>query len=152
MRTPLLIAAIALIATACGGGEADPAAPTETSAAATAAPGEGGTEGPDDGVTRCASFDEDCVEKLPPDTVELRGIQFKPGSLEVSAGTTVTFDNLDAVVHTVTAGTPDAPDTGAFDVDLDANESTTLTFDEAGEFAYFCEIHPGAMQATIVVT
>lgn len=104
-----------------------------------------------DDVTRCASFDPDCEEELAPDTVELRGIQFRPPMLEVSTGTTVTFANLDPVGHTVTSGTPDAPDAEAFDEALGADETVTITFDEAGEVAYFCAVHPGAMQATIGV-
>ncbi|MBW3665273.1 MAG: cupredoxin domain-containing protein [Actinobacteria bacterium] len=140
MRTTLALALLALLAAACGGG-------AET--ADTSAPAAGNAS---DDVTRCASFDPHCDEELAPDTVELRGIQFSPPRLEVSAGTTVTFANLDPVPHTVTAGTPDAPVAATFDEDLAADETVTITFDEAGEVAYFCVVHPGAMQATIVVS
>ncbi len=70
------------------------------------------------------------------------GFLFKPALLEVTAGTTVTWENTDQILHTATAGTPDAP-TGAFDGPLDgAGSSFSHTFEEAGRFAFFCERHP----------
>jgi plastocyanin len=71
---------------------------------------------------------------------------FQPASLEVPAGTTVTWTNSGAATHTVTA------DNGAFDSGRLASGATfSQTFDTAGTFAYHCEIHP-QMTGTIVVT
>src|SRR5829696_1777671 len=71
---------------------------------------------------------------------------FQPASLEVPAGTTVTWTNSGAAPHTVTA------DDGAFDSDRLAPGATfSQTFDTAGTFTYHCEIHP-QMTGTIVVT
>src|SRR5829696_6961642 len=71
---------------------------------------------------------------------------FQPASLEVPAGTTVTWTNGGAAPHTVTA------DGGAFDSGRLAPGATfSQTFDTAGTFTYHCEIHP-QMTGTIVVT
>jgi plastocyanin len=71
---------------------------------------------------------------------------FQPASLEVTAGTTVTWTNSDAAPHTVTA------DNGEFDSGrLAPGASFSQTFDAAGTFTYHCEIHP-QMAGTIVVT
>lgn len=82
--------------------------------------------------------------------VTLENISFQPADLEVDAGTTVTFTNEDAVAHTVTAGTPDAPG-DAFDDELGSEgASTTITFDEAGTVELYCRFHP-QMTGTITV-
>jgi plastocyanin len=68
----------------------------------------------------------------------------------VARGDTVTFRNIDTAFHTVTAGIPGAP-SGAFDSgDLFADQSFSVTFDKAGEFAFFCRHHPD-MTGTIIV-
>lgn len=75
----------------------------------------------------------------------LSGIQFVPGDLTVAAGDSVTWESVDSPDHTVTA------DDGAFDSGTISNGDTfEQTFDEAGEFAYHCEIHP-SMTGTISV-
>jgi plastocyanin len=78
--------------------------------------------------------------------VEIVNFAFAPETLEVEAGTTVTWTNNDAAPHTVTS------DDGAFDSGtIDPGGSFEFTFDEAGSFAYHCDIHP-RMTATIEVT
>jgi len=149
MSRTLLTACLstALFLAACGGmGDTaeSPAAPPEATEA---------TDPSGDGeIVRCPAFDPDCVEVLPPDTVELRTIDFKPGDLTVTAGTTVTFENFDAgVEHTVTAGTPDNPDPDTLNLEFrDAGEVHTFTFDEVGTVEYYCVIHP-QMRGTIIV-
>lgn len=71
---------------------------------------------------------------------------FDPGSVTVTAGSTVTWTNNGAVAHTVTS------DSGAFDSgSLDPGATFSQTFDTPGTFAYFCSIHPN-MTGTITVT
>lgn len=85
------------------------------------------------------------------DEVLVQGFRFQPERLEVAAGATVTWTNEDDIAHTATAGTPDAP-SGEFDVGLDGVGATgTHTFDEAGTYAYFCEVH-NSMLGEIVVS
>ena len=84
-------------------------------------------------------------------TVEIANFAYAQPDLTVSAGTEVTFTNLDSAPHTVTAGTDDEPMTDLFDSGLlQQGESFTFVFDEPGEFAYFCDRHP-PMQGTVTV-
>lgn len=85
------------------------------------------------------------AEKTTAHTVEITNFAFSPETLEISKGDTVTFINKDEVSHTATA------DDGSFDTGLLAQkESKTVTFNETGEFGYYCEPHPG-MRGTIIV-
>jgi plastocyanin len=86
-------------------------------------------------------------------TVTVATFAFAPDPLEVDAGTTITFVNEDAIDHTVTAGTREAPTPDVFDGSLPEEGSTfDLVLDEPGTYEYFCEIHPGpGMTATITV-
>ena len=84
-------------------------------------------------------------------TVEIVNFDFDPVELTVSAGTEVTFTNLDAFSHTVTAGTGDAPMPDDFDSGrLPEGTSFQFAFDEPGTYVYYCELHP-AMEASIIV-
>lgn len=75
---------------------------------------------------------------------------FRFATIEAGVGEKILFANADSVPHTVTAGTSgsagDSFDSGV----LAPSQSFSLTFDEAGEYAYFCALHPD-MQGTIVV-
>jgi len=70
--------------------------------------------------------------------------------LRVAAGETVTFSNSDSLPHTVTAGLPGAASDDFDSGVLGAGDSFTAEFDEAGEYRFFCSLHP-QMTATIVV-
>lgn len=84
-------------------------------------------------------------------------LAFEPKDVTANVGDTVTWTVTDAVPegHTVTSGAPEDADQGAlFDsgVGLKANgETFEFTFEEAGTFAYFCQIHGAAMSGTITV-
>ncbi len=65
-----------------------------------------------------------------------------PSLVEINAGESVTWQNQDVAFHSVTSGTYENPD-GLFDSGhLDPYESFTLTFDNTGEYVYFCTLHP----------
>ena len=134
MRTSALLAAVVAIGalSACGGGDA-PAAET--------------------------SEESDAV------TVDVRGIAYEPSEVEVAAGATVTWVNFDeGVTHTVTSGAPQKqgvpgvsadkparPD-GVLDGELATDgEEFSYTFDDEGEYEYFCTVHAG-MKGVVVVT
>lgn len=74
---------------------------------------------------------------------------YKPLTLTVPVGTTVTWVNKDLAPHTVThrAYGKDNFDSGNL---LNA-QHFTKTFRRAGQFDYICALHQG-MQATVVVT
>ncbi len=65
-----------------------------------------------------------------------------PSIVEINVGESITWQNQDAAFHSVTSGTYDNPD-GLFDSGhLDPYQSFTLTFDNTGEYDYFCTLHP----------
>jgi plastocyanin len=66
-----------------------------------------------------------------------------PAEVTVSVGATVTWTNDDTAAHTVTSGTPtDGPD-GIFDSSIVMSGNTfEYTFEEAGDYDYFCIVHP----------
>jgi nitrite reductase (NO-forming) len=76
---------------------------------------------------------------------------FQPNPLQVSTGTTVTWTNNDAQPHTATSGaTAPTPD-GKFDSGILAPAATfDFTFTEAGEYPYFCLLHPNMVGSVSV--
>ena len=65
-----------------------------------------------------------------------------PSLVEINAGDSITWQNQDVAFHSVTSGTYENPD-GLFDSGhLDPYQSFTLTFDNTGEYDYFCTLHP----------
>jgi plastocyanin len=82
--------------------------------------------------------------------VEVTLFRFRPGTLEVSTGSAVTWVNRDDIGHTVTSGAPETP-AGGFDVALDGQAGTaTVRFTEPGVYPYFCRRHP-AMRGEVRV-
>jgi plastocyanin len=68
--------------------------------------------------------------------VSIPGKLFEPERLEVLVGDTVTWQNRDAVTHTVTA------DNGNFDSgDVAPDGTFSVTFEGPGRFPYHCAIH-----------
>ena len=82
---------------------------------------------------------------------------FSPKEIKVKAGDTVTWTNNDNTIHTVISGTglSDANKGKDFDSGLTALTSTGKTyshqFTKAGDFPYFCELHP-AMIGKVTVS
>ena len=81
--------------------------------------------------------------------VTIKGFAFSPATLEVTKGTVVTFTNNDSTTHTVTSGANRTKD-GKFDKQLSGSTEDSITFDTAGTFEYFCNIH-SSMKGTVVV-
>jgi plastocyanin len=68
--------------------------------------------------------------------VFIQGMSFNPGTLTITAGTTVTWTNKDGVDHTVTSNT------GLFDSgSISTNGTFSHTFTTAGTYPYHCKIH-----------
>ncbi len=80
------------------------------------------------------------------------GSCFSPSEVTIGVGDSVTWHNDSSVAHTVTSGNPeDGPD-GLFDSGLFLSGDTfSHTFTEAGEYQYFCSIHPWMTGTVIVV-
>lgn len=92
-------------------------------------------------------------------TVTMQLIAYKPGSLTVKVGDTVTWQQKDAGAHTVTSGTvvqggsgvTETPDGTFSSGDIATGDAYEFTFDKAGTYPYFCEIHPATMRGQIDV-
>jgi len=83
-------------------------------------------------------------------TAEIKVFQFQPKVIEVHAGATVTWTNEDNIEHTVTSGTPAAPDGAFASAPFGKGRSFTATFDKPGEYVYFCSKHK-SMHGTVKV-
>lgn len=78
---------------------------------------------------------------------------FQPNPLAIKVGDNVTWINDDTVMHTVTSGSgPNDPNEGKqFNSGLLAEGQAVIhTFKKAGEFNYFCQIHPNMVGKVIV--
>ncbi len=77
--------------------------------------------------------------------VNIDNFSFKPATLRISSGSTVTWTNKDDIPHNVvnTSGKFASPV-------LDTDQKYSFTFYEAGTYPYYCKIHP-MMTATITV-
>jgi plastocyanin len=77
--------------------------------------------------------------------VGIKNFAYDPPTIEVAAGTTVTWTNSDSVPHTVTQNG------GGFQSGkMDPGASFSFTFDTPGTYEYHCEYHPN-MHGTVVV-
>lgn len=81
------------------------------------------------------------------DRVDIEGFAFRPATLTVPAGTTVTWENHDSTVHDVTSTDGNFTSSG----DMGDGATHQYTFDQPGEYPYFCAHHPD-MTGTVVVT
>ena len=74
-----------------------------------------------------------------------------PSTLNISAGTTVVWENNDAAAHLATSGTPDGGPDGIFDSGMIMGGATyEYEFSETGEFDYYCLVHPWMIGTVIV--
>ena len=76
---------------------------------------------------------------------------YLPYQITTETGETVTWNNIDSSAHTVTSGTPnDGPD-GMFDSSLFmSGNSFSTTFDQPGNYPYFCMVHPWMVGMIVV--
>lgn len=77
--------------------------------------------------------------------VKIDNFSFSPATLTVVAGTTVTWVNHDDIPHTVVS-----TDKAFKSRVMDTDEKFSFTFSKAGEYPYFCGIHP-KMTGKVVV-
>ena len=79
--------------------------------------------------------------------VTIENFTFKPATITVPVGTTVTWTNRDDMPHTVVA-----EDRSFRSNALDTDETFSHTFNSAGTFVYFCSIHTSMVGKVIVET
>jgi plastocyanin len=86
---------------------------------------------------------------------------FSPNPINTKVGDTITWTNDDANFHTVTSGTgtTDANKGKQFDSGLSGPNALTTKgktfshkFEKAGEFPYFCELHPTMIGKVVVAS
>jgi plastocyanin len=80
-------------------------------------------------------------------TVDMpRSYRFEPVSVQVTAGSTVTWTNSDNFTHSVQVN-------GQSDVKIaKPGESVSITFAQPGTYSYRCTFHPQDMRGTVIVS
>lgn len=77
--------------------------------------------------------------------IVMKNFDFSPMDVTVTAGSTVTWKNMDGEPHTVASAD------GVFrSPALDENDTYSFKFDKPGVYKYICSIHP-KMRATVTV-
>ena len=88
--------------------------------------------------------------------VIIKDLQFRPETVTVKKGGTVTWKNEDTTAHTSTSDdfnsdTPTSSPPGSWNSPvIDRGRSWSRRFDESGKFPYSCSIHP-YIKGTVVV-
>ncbi len=77
--------------------------------------------------------------------VKIDNFSFSPATLEIKAGTTVTWTNADDIPHSVVSNEKVFKSKV-----LDTDQKFSFTFDKPGTYPYFCSLHP-KMTAKVVV-
>jgi plastocyanin len=94
-----------------------------------------------------------------PNASTLADKSFAPNPLNAKVGDTVTWTNKDTTFHTVTYGTGPSDTTHGKEFDSGLSGPTALTtqgktfshkFMTAGEFPYFCQLHPTMVGKVVV--
>jgi nitrite reductase (NO-forming) len=125
---------------------------TEETGAAPPAEGEGAAEtGTTTGTGATGGEGGDTGVSIVPGSSSLTTDAYQPNPVQVGVGDTITWTNDDSQPHTATSGEAVTPD-GRFDSGIMAPAATfDFTFTEAGEYPYFCLLHPN-MVGTVSVS
>ncbi len=84
--------------------------------------------------------------------ITLQDTSFRPVRTAVEAGTTVTWTNNDSIGHDVTATQfTDAAAEWSFENSVGAGESVSHTFEESGQYEYYCTIHGESAMCGVVL-
>lgn len=99
-----------------------------------------------DASTACSANAGASTEPVQTSTVDMPpSYKFEPRTVEVAAGTAVSWRNSDHFTHSVQVD-------GGEVKDVRPGASTTITFDRPGTFNYICTYHPQNMKGTVIVT
>jgi len=108
------------------------------------------------GMVSSPAFAEPTASVSAPEGTSVPGCEetnecFVPYEVTVDVGGEVTWSNDDTAAHTVTAGSAADGPSGVFDSSLFmAGTTFSHTFESAGEFPYFCMVHPWMVGIVIV--
>jgi plastocyanin len=130
----------------------------DTSATTTGTAPDNDNNVPSTDATNGNENNNEVIVRIPQGASELTDDAYFPNPVEVRVGDTVTWINDDSTSHTATSGTSDSGSTGLFGGTDESPEiiepeggTQSYTFDEAGEFPYYCTLHPN-MVGTVIVT
>ena len=163
----VLLVAISWILIACGGGDVEAARTAATVSSSTTA-----AAGPPVATTAVASsgrdYDYDDSEDGDKDTeyedndygdgvttaagpvsIGAENFGFSPANVTIKVGDSVQWI-LREGNHSSTSGSAPSPD-GGWNQVITADAPVSVTFDQAGQFRFFCRFHPDSMQGTVVV-
>jgi len=73
-----------------------------------------------------------------------KSYRFDPKTIEIEAGDTVTWTNVDNFTHTVQVG-------GQEDHEVERGESVSISFDTPGTYHYVCTLHSKDMDGEVIV-
>ena len=77
---------------------------------------------------------------------------YSPNLVEIKVGDTLNWRNDDSSPHTVTSSSSDNNIIATFDSGiLMRGEKFSFTFDRAGEYQYFCTLHPNMVGTVVVI-
>jgi plastocyanin len=128
LAVPSFLLALALVAAGCGGGDDNGGGGKKAEAPAPAKPEAGGKGA----------------------NVVMKDIQFKPASVTVKKGGTVTWTNEESTKHDVTKTGGPGPKFSSGTGNLANGDTYKQTLKTPGQVKYVCTIHPG-MEGTITV-
>ncbi|MZH02697.1 MAG: hypothetical protein F3745_04660 [Nitrospinae bacterium] len=74
---------------------------------------------------------------------------FIPAVIKIEKGDTVRWVNTEELLHTVTSGKAPVSD-GKFNASY-VKKEFEVTFDEAGFYDYYCELHPAIMRGVVII-
>jgi plastocyanin len=92
------------------------------------------------------AMEPSATEEIPENTIVLNDYTFSPAVITTTVGMTVTWANHDVVWHTA-----HADDLSYSSGLLRIQGSFRHIFEEAGEYEYFCAIHPSMRGKVVVV-
>ncbi|MGH9911768.1 MAG: cupredoxin domain-containing protein [Nitrososphaeraceae archaeon] len=89
---------------------------------------------------------------IQPNSATLGDKAYVPNPAELKVGESVTWTNDDSQIHTATSGAVGAEDSGSvFDSGILSPKATfDFTFDTAGEYDFYCTLHPQMFGKVVV--
>lgn len=89
---------------------------------------------------------------IQPNSATLGDKAYVPNPVEVKVGESATWTNDDSQIHTATSGAVGAEDSGSvFDSGILSPKATfDFTFDTAGEYDFYCTLHPQMFGKVVV--
>jgi|SRR3989344_2228638 len=94
-------------------------------------------------VAGCYNTDKKDTTATETNSVEIKDFAFNPATINIKAGTVVTWTNKDAAKHTVKLDEIESPS-------LAKGQSWSYSFTTPGTYNYICGLHP-SMQGKIIV-